>query len=249
VPWLPVPHLVDEHLANLARAGVDGLMLSWTLGGYPGGNLALLEGSPAELAARFAPTAAATVEAGWRQLAAAFREFPFHVDVLYCAPQNAGPRNLLFARPTGYRATMVGFPYDDLDGWRANHYPREVFVAQCRKLADGWQAGLATLRRVPATGPAWAEHLRLVEAVGCHFQSLYQQADYVWRRDRGETDLTAPIEAELQTAKQLFALASRDSRLGFEASNQYAYTPNDLAEKVLNCACLLAASKVPRPCA
>jgi hypothetical protein len=31
----------------------------------------------------------------------------------------------------------------------------------------------------------------------------------------------------------------KDSRLGFEASNQYAYVPLDLVEKVLNCRELL----------
>ena len=45
VPYLPVMDLVAEHCHNLASAGVDGMMLSWTLGGYPSPNL--------EIAARF----------------------------------------------------------------------------------------------------------------------------------------------------------------------------------------------------
>ncbi|MBI5832707.1 MAG: hypothetical protein HZB16_10420 [Armatimonadetes bacterium] len=39
-------------------------------------------------------------------------------------------------------------------------------------------------------------------------------------------------------AKTLCELARADSRLGFEATNHYAYTTNDLREKVLNCAAL-----------
>ena len=31
------------------------------------------------------------------------------------------------------------------------------------------------------------------------------------------------------------AIQSRDSRIGFEASNQYYYVPLDLVEKVVNC--------------
>ena len=45
VPYLPVMDLVAQHCHNLASAGVDGVMLSWSLGGYPSPNL--------EIAARF----------------------------------------------------------------------------------------------------------------------------------------------------------------------------------------------------
>jgi hypothetical protein len=39
VPYLPVLDLVAEHASNLAAARIDGLMLSWSLGGYPSPNL------------------------------------------------------------------------------------------------------------------------------------------------------------------------------------------------------------------
>ena len=45
---------------------------------------------------------------------------------------------------------------------------------------------------------------------------------------------------ELELAKRLCDLARRDSRLGFEAANHYAYTANDLKEKVIQCAWLAA---------
>lgn len=239
VPWLPVPHLVDEHLENLARAGVGGLMLSWTLGGYPAGNIPLLFHTPAELAEHLTPRDADRLNSAWASLAEAFRQFPFHVGVLYTAPQNAGPRNLLHAEPTGYRATMVGYPYDDLDRWRAEHYPREVFVEQCRKLSHGWDRGLAMLRQVDSDHPDWPIHLRVAEAAGCHFRSLYLQSAYVYRRDLGEGNLDDLVQAELDNTLKLFDLAAADSRIGFEASNHYNYTLNDLAEKVLNCTRLL----------
>jgi len=41
-------------------------------------------------------------------------------------------------------------------------------------------------------------------------------------------------EEEITLAKRLYVVARRNSTLGFEASNQYAYTLNDLKEKVLN---------------
>ena len=79
----------------------------------------------------------------FRGFSAAFREFPFHVGVLYSGPQQLGPANLLWSEPTRYHATMVGFPYDDLDAWRAV-YPPEIFIQQlekvlnCRDLLAHW---------------------------------------------------------------------------------------------------------------
>ena len=43
------------------------------------------------------------------------------------------------------------------------------------------------------------------------------------------------LDSEINLAKELFAITRRDSRIGFEASNQYYYVPQDLMEKVINC--------------
>ena len=40
---------------------------------------------------------------------------------------------------------------------------------------------------------------------------------------------------EVQSARELFALARADSRIGFEPSNHYYYVPQDMVEKVINC--------------
>ena len=39
VPYLPVIDLVAQHLDGLVKSDINGLMLSWTLGGYPSLNL------------------------------------------------------------------------------------------------------------------------------------------------------------------------------------------------------------------
>ena len=43
LPYLPVMDLVAEHCDKLASAGVDGMMLGWSLGGYPSPNLEIAE--------------------------------------------------------------------------------------------------------------------------------------------------------------------------------------------------------------
>lgn len=263
VPYLPVLDLVAEHCERLAKADVDGMMLSWSLGGYPSLNLELAQ----EFAARpvpdtstalqkiaerhFGPPAAPLVRRAWTKFSRAFQEFPFNGAVLYNAPQQIGPANLLYGRPTGYAATMVGIPYDDLNAWRGP-YPPQIFAAQFQKVADGWAAGLVDLeaaqKLVPATLRAAAvADLRVARAAQLHFASVANQAEFIIARDAilaaqggAGTDvqrlqLTSSLEREVDLAKSLFALASADSRLGYEASNHYYYVPLDLVEKVINC--------------
>ena len=285
VPYIPALANVAQHAANLRAAGVQGLMLGWTLGGYPSPNLEVVaeiagEGdslnretgkslnrevlSPDEAMMivarrRFGEALAPAVVQAWREFSAAFSEFPFHGGLVYNAPMQYGPSNLLWAEPTGYRATMVGFPYDDLDGWR-QVYPAEVFIAQFDKVADGFERDLAKLkeadelRQTDLTSEqqrALRAELNVAAAAAIHFRTTANQARFVQARRalavaksaEEARPLLAALEKtlrdEIALARQLHAIQTRDSRIGFEASNQYYYVPADLAEKVLNCRDLL----------
>jgi hypothetical protein len=270
VPYLPVLDLVAEHCRNLAVAGVDGMMLSWSLGGYPSPNLEVArqfgQGAPPSIEAvldavardRFGPDGVPHARKAWTALSRAFAEFPFHVQVLYHAPMQYGPANLLFASPTGYRATMVGFPYDDVDGWRGP-YPATVLAGQFAKMAEGWNAGLGDLeqavRAAPADKAAEARaEFRLAEAAGLHFRTVANQTRFVLARnallaprgllkpDEREArlrEIRGIVRDEIATARRLYVLTKQDSRIGYEASNHYYYLPIDLIEKVVNCRYLL----------
>jgi hypothetical protein len=170
-----------------------------------------------------------------------------------------GPANLLFARPSGYAATMVGLPYDDLGRWRGP-YSAGAFAAQFEAVADGWERGLAPLRRAVELAPesCWREaraELRFAEAALHHFRSVAQQARFVAARDAllsgGDklsdaessalrAKLRRLVEAELELAGQHYRCTRQDSRIGFEASNHYFYLPQDLIEKGIACRHLLA---------
>jgi len=246
IPYLPVPYLVREHLDNLMKAGVGGLMASWTLGGFPGGNLALLRATPEELAREQFGEGAPEILRAWKTFSEAFREFPFHVGVLYRGPHNMGPANLLHRTPTGFQSTMVGFPYDDLTGWRAN-YPPEIFEAQFQKLSEGWKAGLdgllAAEGKIPA--PCLASYRSLCgvsTGVYCHFRSAFLQVRFHRLRAEGFRNAAAVralLAEEIELAKRLAAVLAADSTIGFEASNHYAYTLGDLQEKVISTAALM----------
>jgi hypothetical protein len=188
----------------------------------------------------------------------AFRQYPFHISVVYTSPVQIGPANPLYATKTGYRATMWGIPYDDLDGWRGP-YPRAVFADQFDKMAEGWRSGVAELQA--AVDMALADRrgdvqadLYFAQAAGIKFQSVANQARFVLARDalakpsdalspgqrrRFQTDIRRYLEAEIVLARQLYRLTRADSRIGFEPSCQYFYLPLDLVEKAVNCRWLL----------
>lgn len=247
VPCLTVPYLIREHLENLRNAGVRGIMLSWTLGGYPGGSLALLNNTPEEIAqATFSPAVAEKVCQAWKLFSEGFRNFPFCVSTAYTAPTNFGPMNQLHLTPSGYRATMVGFPYDDLQSWRGI-YPEDIFEEQFRKVTTRWKEGLDLLERVLPTitegdKEPFDELCAMAGAAYCHFNSCYLQIRFVKARETGDRKaMAAYAREELENVLKLYNIARRDSRMGFEASNHYFYTLNDLREKVLNC-CFVAES-------
>ncbi len=265
VPYLPVMNLVAQHCANLADAGIDGLMLSWSVGGYPSPNLQLVRCFDAEprptvdqalaqvAEARYGADAAPSILQAWSKFSTAFAEYPFHGGLVYNGPMQCAPANLLYPQPTKYRATMVGFPYDDLDGWRVV-YPPEVLAGQFEKIAAGWDEGLSLLQaatekaRVFSQQANLREDAGLAEAAGLHFRSTANQVRFTMARNallsdslkeserQGHIDrIRQTATTEIQTAQRLFALVCQDSRIGFEASNHYYYLPLDLVEKVVNC--------------
>jgi hypothetical protein len=247
VPYVPVLENITRHATALREAGVGDLMLGWTLGAYPSPNLeAIAEinsgGSLDTLAVkRHGGTHAPAMSAFWRDCSTAFREFPYHIGSVYHAPLQMGPANPLWPSPTGYHACMVGIPYDDLDAWRAI-YPAEIFATQLEKVATGFQSAIGRLRAaVGSPPPLIAEELRFAEAAAIHFASVANQCRAVLARDaKDQPSLGRLCAAEATLAIRLHALQSEDSRIGFEASNQYYYIPLDLVEKVINCRWLAA---------
>jgi len=276
VPYLPVLDLVAEHCVNLASANIDGMMLSWSLGGYPSPNLDVAnrlsrKGAPSKddvlqaiATERFGPAGAASARKAWALFSNAFREYPFDAGVVYQCPVQLGPANLLYPKPTGYAATMVGFPYDDVKRW-SGPYPPQVLASQFEKLTTGWKQGLSELgSAVKQAPPAQAEDaqrdLLIAQAAALHYQSVANQVRFVLARDALADKTLSPdqrlrlaeqlrriLRDEAASARDLFAIARQDSRIGFEASNHYYYLPQDLIEKVINCRYLLDRWDVLRP--
>lgn len=273
VPYVPTLDLVAEHLDRLRKTGATSLMLGWTLGGYPSPNLELAsafygpeaprpEDALARLARKRYDDGAPAALRAWKLFSDAYREYPVHISVLYRGPQQLGPANLLFAERTGYASTMVGFPYDDLDGWRGP-YPSEVFIRQFETVARVWAKGIEELRAAIDAAPAALRaearrDLNVAEACRIHFASVAAQARFVVAREalrgaagdagaregaregaRGAALQAVRREVAREEALAVELLEVADSRIGYEASNHYYYLPRDLLEKVVSCRHLL----------
>lgn len=254
IPYIPALRLVAQHLSNVTSTGVNGVMLGWTAGGSPSPNLDLVaefarsprpsvdEALKIVAERRFGAEAAPRVIEAWHLLSDAYEEFPFEIAVCYFGPQSLGPANILFAEPTGLPATMVTFPFDDLEGWRGP-YSENNLQSQFEKLAELWAKGVAILDDLRRTRPSAAveDEWRIAEACRIHFRSTANQIQFIRVRKSDKAFAVRILQDEIDLSRRLFDLVAKDSRIGFEATNQYGYIRFDLAEKVLSCRQLMEA--------
>ena len=248
-PYVPLFELIGEHLRNVKAIGVRDAMLTWTVGGCPSpitqfacefldSEQPLEEALCAFFEKKYGASAA-VVAAADKQFCAAYREYPFHINMIYNGPHTFGPMAPFFEKPTGCKSTMVGFPYDDIDGYRAC-YPREILEQQFHILSEEWKKGIEILEAHTDPSAEYAELCLMARAAYCHFASAYNHTHFVNCRDNGDkAGMKEAILAEQAVVRETIDVRSKDSRIGFEASNQYYYSMQDLAEKQLNLAYLL----------
>ena len=257
VPSVPVLDLVAQHAENLSSQDVNGVMLSWSLGGYPSENLNLFQsfrrGDTANDAverlalSEYGEKAAPKVREAWRVCSAGFENFPFSMRMLYSGPQHWGPSNPMYTRPTGYPATfVVGIPYDDVHYWKTI-YPLEVWFDLMDKSADGFGEGVRLLQE--ALKEVDGKHRKALElelgrmqAIYNHLKSGVEQGRFFDARNRylkAETaaekeECKATMRRALEIDKKIIAehleVVIRDSSIGYESSSQYFYLPADLVE-------------------
>ena len=250
-PFIPVYGNVRRYMENLRAEGVENIQLSWTLGGWPSENLKIAsayffdEETPFTyedtLRAAYGDWAGAVKNAA-DCFCEAFAEFPFHIGVLYQGPQNAGPANLLYPKPTGLTATMTCYAYDDLEHWRSV-YPEDVYVAQLEKLSRRWREGMEYLRDMPVC--AFSD---TAAVCGALFEASYNQSRFVQERRKLLADpadetaraaLRRIVTRERELAQETLCIMRRRPAVGYEAANHYYFSQGSLAEKIVNCEYLL----------
>lgn len=259
VPYIPVANLIARHCENLVKAGVSGMMASWTLGGYPSPNLEIASEfyfSPHPSSEqilrrvaerRYGRAAAPFVLEAWDGFSKAFELYPYSVAI-YVIPTQHGPANLLRAKPTGVNASMILFPQDDYHRW-IGKYSQEVAQREFSRMADLWESAVAPFRKAlqsvpPAKLDRAREDLAIAETCSIHFRSTANQLEFYRFRDSPRTPagierMRQLLRDEIELARRLYPLARRHSVIAYEASNHYYYRPANLMEKVVSCQYLL----------
>ena len=242
VPYLPVFDLMTEHIESLKDLGVTGIMLGWSLGGYPGGALPAccmacgkgkfdLSYYCKELYGENSQNA----EAAMKIFGEAFKEYPFGVNVLYYGAHTLGPANLWSLAPDGRKSTMVCYSFDDYESW-SEPYGLKIYTEQFKKLCDKWKEGLDYLQG-KSGNELFAEYNRMAKASYAHFYSAYLHAEFVaLKKDVSDNaeKIKEILKAEYENTLNLYELFSEDAKIGFEMTNHYYYTPSALIEKLIN---------------
>ena len=255
VPAVPVLELVGAHAENLSHEQIDGVMLSWSVGGYPSANLSLFQSyRQGNLSAQldsvathyYGPRAVNSVRAAWHACSEHFKEFPYHIQTLYHGPQHMGVANSIYTHPTGYGATMVGLPYDDYRTW-LSIYPIEVWTRQMKLAAKGFGQAAQWFGQAAANATGlYAERLRTeqrrCQVIRQQLLSAADQARYTAARDRWATTADPQATAvmrkallrELRRVVVMLPLVKADATIGYESSNHYFFVPYDLLEKYIS---------------
>ena len=261
VPQIPVLDLVAQHAQNLTQESVNGVMLSWSLGGCPSENLKLFQsfrkgadaGKTVDQFAlnEYGPKVGPLVREAWRACSNGFTNYPYHININYYGPQHKGPANPFYTTPTNYGSTMVyGFPYDHWQGWLAV-YPYDVWLDLMNKSAKGFTEGVKLLEQ--AYDLADKEYrqgvktqLSRAETVRIHLQSSVEQARFFEARDRYLKSNDASEKAECKAImrkacvteqaliREMLPVLSADSQIAFESANQYFYITADLVEAYIS---------------
>ena len=252
-PALPVMNIAGQHTKALRENGVENFLLSWSLGGYPTANLELfntfdISKSVNENICRIAEKYYGTSQTdkivkAWEVFSTAFEEYPFYISGVYNGPHNVGVANPIYAKKTNYKATMVGYPYDDLRTWRSI-FKENGYISQMRKVADGFTKGVEILKSVDTSKMSTEQRADFERTFGWadtaknHFASAVNQSMYVQLRDankpENKSQMLKILDDEEHLAKEQIAICKKDSRIGFESSNHYFYTVIDLYEKLLS---------------
>ncbi|MBQ6922471.1 MAG: hypothetical protein IJQ66_05210 [Clostridia bacterium] len=246
VPYLPTFGLMTEHVKRLKKLGIQGLMLGWSLGGYPGGVLPLINSicendnfDEKKWYAEVYGENAGEIMRAVKIFGAAFQNYPFSVDSIYFGAHNMGCGNLWSIEKQNRESTMVCFTFDDIEKW-TYPYGADIYISLMEKLCKEWEIGIKTFENIESN-TATKEFISCAKAAFIHFKSALNLAKF----SKYKSDLQANseilkdcLESELKITKELYKIILTDAKIGFEMTNHYYYDENLLLEKGI---CILKA--------
>ena len=247
VPYIPAFDLMVEHVKNLKALGVSGLMMGWSLGGYPGGALPLLNAlrlkEDIDIDLWYKSLYGDNfkiVRKAVKEFSVAFSNFPFSIESLYFGGQTLGCANLWNLEKDCLPSTMVCFGRDDYEVW-AKPYGIDTYIDLMESVALGFEKGLKILP-IDSDNKAVNQLKNVAEAVYLHIKSTALFASFCKNKSdikQNKEILIDCVKQEIVLTKRLIKLISEDALIGFEMTNHYYYNQNVLFEKLLNLEYLL----------
>jgi hypothetical protein len=152
-----------------------------------------------------------------------------------------GPANLLYEKASGLKATMTGYPHDDIESWCAI-FPLDVYENSLKTLSEIWKEGLdRLLSETIADSKNIREFVEVATAGYCIFRSSYLQTkynrlrnEYIDGKKENKAEILQVLDEEEKLAAMMYEAASKNSTIGFESANHYFFNKYSLAEKVVN---------------
>ena len=242
VPFIPVFGLMTAHVKRLMNLKVNGLMLCWSLGGYPGGALPLInslcENKDLDEGSWYGKVYgenADKIRSAVKVFDAAFGNYPFSVESIYFGAHNLGCGNLWSLGKENRESTMVCYTFDDLEKW-TYPYGAESYISLMTELCKGWEKGLKLIEGIKG-GRAAEEFRDCALASYLHFKSALNLATFSkYKSDvkKNADILKTCVKDELKLTEKLYGLVKKDALIGFEMTNHYYYNENRLLEKVVS---------------
>lgn len=224
LPYLPVFNLQKENFDRMVEQGVDGLIYSWTLGGYPSVILQLLgracfeRKTYDELMTEYYGVSASVYQKAFELLSESFSKMPFCTMFFYVGPNSRAPALKFFKECQVGQSSMIGYVYDDVDYWFSGS-DEGKFTKNFTEVLLSWEKATELLPN--------GEEKRMALVAGCALRSSLHYLLFARTKNK------SILKAEAKNVEKLYFLAREDGRIGYETSNHYLFTCRSLIEKII----------------
>lgn len=242
VPYVPAFGRMVKHVQNLKKLGISGLMLGWSLGGFPGGALSLCASACSnkkiDQKLWYEKTYGKNGKIAMKAVKGfdkAFGEFPFSINALYFGGQNMGSGNLYDLDPDKKESTMVCYTYDDYEFW-TDPYGIDVYINQLKKLTTRWGKALEIIKNIDGNVD-FEELKRCAEGVYLLMKATLNLAEFAkFKRASKENaqKLLEILDRESVDTEEMYKLMAKDAKIGYEVTNHYFTNRQRLLEKLIN---------------
>ena len=252
-PYLPVLDNVEKLLKQLRKHEVEGFLGCWVFGAYPGRNMEMIKlaghsNHPTlDLARKYYGPGAGDALSAWKTFSKGMKYFPTAQSVLYQSALNVGPGLRFSLKPERWRSGVVLVPPEEIEKV-SGPLGATVMIKSFRKTAEYFSSGIEYLEKaIKKAGRKYGEENiadhNICQACLLHLLSAANYSEFIILRNKllkqpGNTRVKGALirilKDEDRNAQTMLELVKKDSRIGYEGSYGYFYTPVELLEKIFD---------------